>query len=365
MSQARSLRRSAKRRAAKQNSKAPRTPGDSRVSSKTTGQRRRSLAALTAGALALPGLASPAVADSPNTRPSASYRYSTYQEDGIDSSKLAPGSTDERYEIDTHQLRFSSPVSSRIDFSLDVVHETMSGASPWFVERGPNGEPLQVMSGATIDEERTDFLGKLNFYRDNGRVSILGGISDEKDYQSLNGGLEWERHFNEKNTTLTTGVGLSLDDIEPTDADLFATRVSSEDKKSYSAFLTLSQVLNRHSAIQSTLSYQNSSGFLSDPYKLVSVGGVNVADARPDDRNMISWLTRYRRHFEGLDGSFHADYRFYIDDWDINSHTVEIAWYQNFFRTVKLVPNARYYSQSEEDFYSPFFDLMPTDGYVS
>ncbi len=362
MSQARSLRRLALRRDKKRNRKGHSVP---KPRSSAPEKHRRSLAALTAGALALPGLAGPAGADAPSERPSASYRFSTYQEDKIDSSNLAPGSEDERYEIDTHQLRFSSPLSSKIDFSLDVVHETMSGASPWFVQEGPNGEALQVMSGATIDEERTDFLGKLNYFLDNGRVSFLGGVSDEKDYQSLNGGLEWERHFNEKNTTLTTGVGLSFDEIEPTDADLFATRVSSEDKESYSAFITLSQILNRHSAIQSTLSYQNSNGFLSDPYKLISVGGVNLADSRPDDRNMLAWLTRYRRHFEKLDGSFHADYRFYIDDWDINSHTVELAWYQNLFRTIKLVPNARYYSQSEADFYAPFLSVLPSDGYAS
>lgn len=313
----------------------------------------------------MPGLAGSAAADSPAERPSMSYRYSFYEEDPVSSSDLAPGSEDERYEIDTHQLNFLVPVNDRLDVNLDVVHETMSGASPWFVQPGADGDPVQVMSGATIDEERTDILGTANFYLDNGRVSLLGGISDEKDYFSVNGGIEFQRHFNEKNTTLTTGIGLSFDEIEPTDSDLFATRVSSEDKESYSGFVTVSQLIDRASAIQSTLSLTHQKGFLSDPYKLVSVGGVNLADARPDDRNQITWLTRYRRHFEKLEGTLHADYRYYWDDWDINAHTVELAWYQTLWNSFRLIPNVRYYSQSEAEFYAPYFGSLPGDNMIS
>ena len=80
--------------------------------------------------------------------------------------------------------------------------------------------------------------------------------------------------------------------------------------------------------MQSTLTYALGNGFLSDPYKQALVVGEPFADSRPDLRNQIAWLTRYRHHFSSLNASFHADYQFYWDDWNITAHTLEVAWYQ-------------------------------------
>ena len=104
------------------------------------------------------------------------------------------------------------------------------------------------------------------------------------------------------------------------------------------------------------MTYQNGSGFLSDPYKLVSIAGSNFADRRPDSRNQIALMGRYRRHFSGVGGSLHLDYGFYVDDWGIDAHTLELAWYQSLFGDVlTIVPSVRYYTQSQADFYAPFF----------
>ena len=64
---------------------------------------------------------------------------------------------------------------------------------------------------------------------------------------------------------------------------------------------------------------------------------------------------RYRQHVAPLDGSLHFDYRFYWDDWEVSSHTFELSWFQELFEVVKLIPNFRYYSQSEAFFYKPFY----------
>ena len=66
-----------------------------------------------------------------------------------------------------------------------------------------------------------------------------------------------------------------------------------------------------------------------------------------------------------MNASLHADYRFFIDDWEITSHTVELAWYQNLFRFLRVIPGIRYYTQSQADFYAPWFDVAPADGFAS
>ena len=91
--------------------------------------------ALASSALALPGIAG---AESPEGRYTSSYSYSRYFEDDLPAGRLASGST-QRYEIDSHQFHLGGPVTSRSGLGIDVVYESMSGATPWYVERGPGG----------------------------------------------------------------------------------------------------------------------------------------------------------------------------------------------------------------------------------
>jgi Protein of unknown function (DUF3570) len=312
-------------------------------------QRKGVLAALTASALLLPGLAK-----AQEERWSVDYAYSLYSEGKLDSSKLNAGSAD-RYEIDTHQLSLRGPITGRMDLGIDLVHETMSGATPWYIEQDANGDAVVAMTEASVEDQRTDFLGRGTYYFDTSRLKLSSGYSTEDDYSAINFGFGTEHDFNEKNTTLSWGFGTSLDTIDPTPTDENL-NPSQEDKRTIGVFAGWSQVINRSSAFQALFSFQNGSGFLSDPYKLVSDEAASdlVPDSRPDSRNQYSLMTRYRRHFSSITGTLHLDYRFYFDDWDINSHTVELAWYQPLFEVVTIVPSVRYYTQSQASFYVPY-----------
>jgi len=311
-------------------------------------QRQGVLAALSASALLLPGLAR-----AQEERWSMDYSFSLYSEDELDSSKLNAGDA-ERYEISTHQLSLQGPLTGRMDLGIDFAYETMTGATPWYIEQNVDGDPVVVMTAASIEEQRTDFLGRGTYYFDTSRLKLSSGYSTEDDYSAINFGFGTEHDFNDKNTTLSWGFGTSLDtlDPQPTDVNL---NPSEEDKRTISLFAGWSQVINRSSAFQAIFNYQNGSGFLSDPYKLVSVAGANIPDDRPDSRNQFAFMVRYRRHFSSITGSLHLDYRYYFDDWDVNSHTVELAWYQSLFDVVQVIPSVRYYTQSQADFYGPYF----------
>jgi hypothetical protein len=319
------------------------------------------LRALTGSALALPGLAPPAGADSPPSEVRADYHYSRYSEDSLPSRKVAAGDRS-RYDIDIHQFRIEAGLSDRIGVNLNLAHEVMSGATPWYVTPSPDGDPVQVMTQATIDEQRTDALLSGDLYFDRGKASLGGGVSLENDYLAFNGSLGGERQYNDKNTTLSGGIGASYDRITPTDTNEFPTRPDEEDKQSYEVFLALGQVLGHNTLGQTSLKYQHSRGFLSDPYKLAVVAGNPETDERPDDRNQIAWLTRYRHHFRGVRASMHLDYTFSADDWEIYAHTFELSWYQTIFDKLLIVPSARYYSQSQADFYEPFYVVPRSDG---
>ncbi len=323
-----------------------------------TGRKSNALQALTSSALAITGFASHARADAPVERATADYTFSYYKEDALDGG--VPGAEDSRFEIDTHQLSFRTPFRERMDLGIDLVYEKMSGASPWFVAPpgAITGQAVQVMSGATIDDERTDILASTSYFFDAGRMGFSSGFSNEKDYRAWNFGIDGEKHFNEKNTTLSTGFGVSLDSIEPVDTGLYPLRPTSEDKQGYTVSLGLSQILSRTTVWQGNVTYKLNSGYLADPYKQFVAGGVTYRDTRPDDRNQFTFLTRLRRHFERVDATLHADYQFYIDDWSMDSHTFELSWHQSLFDWLRLVPSARYYSQSEAEFYSLYAPVL-------
>jgi hypothetical protein len=201
-----------------------------------------------------------------------------------------------------------------------------------------------------------------DYYFERGKATLGGGVSSENDYLAFNGSLGGEREFNDKNTTLSGGVGASFDSITPSGTDEFPERPHNEDKQSYNGYLALSQILGDSTIGQTSLKYQHATGFLSDPYKRAFVASVPETDVRPDLRHQISSLTRLRHHFRSLEASLHLNYTFYWDDWEMNSHMFEVAWYQTLFDRFRLIPSARYYSQSQAEFYAPFYVTQRSDG---
>jgi hypothetical protein len=324
--------------------------------------------ALTAGAMALPGLAAGTVsADGPAEEFTIDADYSHYKEDKIRPRKTIFGGERDRMEIDSYKFRLTAPLTSRSDLNVAGGYESMSGASPWFVLPGPDGRPAQVMSGATIDDERGDMLVTGNYYFDSAKASLSSGFSVENDYWSINLGLGGEYSFNDKNTTISGGTGISFDWIDPTDSQQFD-RTSNETKRSYTVYGAISQILTRHSTFQSPLTFGYSEGYLSDPYKRAYVdqlGGSFERDERPDDRMQFTWLNRYRHHVSAVNGTLHLDYRMYADDWSMNSHTFEVAWYQSLPYGFQFIPSFRYYSQSQAEFYEVFYDDFTSDGLYS
>jgi hypothetical protein len=308
------------------------------------------LAALTTSALALlPGLAN---AQTDNGW-ELDYGYSMYSEGRIGASKVSAGSRD-RYDIDTHQAKLAVPIGSHISLGLDVMYEKMTGASPWFIEPNLAGDPLVVMTGASIQDARTDVLGSVKFIGEKSRTTLAGGTSFEDDYTSINFSFGREKDFNEKLTTLSWGLGFATDEIDPT-ATSFEPNPRKHGKKTGTFSLGLSQVIDRASVAQSSLTLQYADGFLSDPYKLVHASGTNLPDHRPGTRTQLSWLTRYRRHFERAHGSLHADYQLAWDTFGVIGNTLELGWYQDLFGLITLAPSVRYYTQSAADFYAPYF----------
>ena len=283
---------------------------------------------------------------------SLSAGVSNYNEADVPREDVIGGSN-RRYDIDIRQFRLLAPVGRRWSVDVGVAQEIMSGASPWATVAGPDGEADLIMSGATIEDSRTEVNLAATLYGDDRSAAVTLTQSNEDDYEAdaLSVSAEWT--FDDDLTTLSLGASVSDDVIEPSDAALFG-RVVREERKTRSVSIGIAQVLDRLSALFAGLSITDDAGFLSDPYKL--------RDVRPQDRVERALSVRYRRFFPGPGGALHLDYRFFDDDWGIASHTIQSSWYQNAGSRFRIVPNLRYYSQSAADFFLPVDNfLLPPD----
>jgi len=241
------------------------------------------------------------------------------------------------------------PLGDNWVVSASALVDIITGASPELVSNA-SGEPVRTVTGASISDRRT--AGDVKLTRHFGSLSLSASraVSNEEDYHSRAFGLEATYEMEGKLTTLVAGYGRSNDRIGDVDEPLDERR----DTREY--LFGVTQVLSPTAVVQSTLQVTRGKGWFNDPYKrtLTFYPGQGIPvlfdDTRPDHRNSVAWLTRYRQHFPAH-GSLQADYRYFHDDWGIRSHTIEVAWTQPLSESWSLRPALRYYSQTAADFY--------------
>jgi hypothetical protein len=317
------------------------------ASNKAAARDHSPLLILTSTALLLPAYHPATQADAPPDTGQAGLRYSKYKEDDISSSKVLSGDT-ERYDIDIVQAHLLTPVGDDFSLALDVQQEHMSGASPWFVGQDGNGNDKIVMSGASISDTRTSISVTTRYYFPKGNMGFNYARSEEDDYESDALGLDIAWNNADGQRTYSAAISGSDDVLEPTEGTT-PVKVEREKRDMRSAYLGASQIISKRAIMQFGLSYTVLDGYLTDPYKL--------NDKRPDERKQWAASISYRHFLAGPGAALHLNYRLYDDDWGVNSHTFDASWHQQFHPRLKLIPYARYYSQSAADFFGNVTDF--------
>jgi hypothetical protein len=203
------------------------------------------------------------------------------------------------------------------------------------------------------------------------RIVYTGHVSQEYDYTSAGLGATVSQDFNKRNTTLTAGLSYNAEQVDPVGGvplglaaqpafpAVKTTVGTSEDKTVFDALIGVTQIISRTTLMQFNYAYGRDSGYLTDPYKLLSVvdpvSGIplqTIYEKRPDDRarNALYWRTLKAFDRDVLNVS----YRYYWDDWGVQGHTVDLRYRWDLGgRSVE--PHLRYSRQtSAADFYRPF-----------
>lgn len=323
------------------------------------------------------------------------------------------------WDIDTSLLIYSESDSRVQDLSLNAIArkelredsflsltmalDTLTGASPSGAVLAPVVQTFTRPSGDasytvpaneqplddTFQDTRTAIgaswewpLQRLTL------LSVGASLSDEYDYTHTGVNARIARDFNDRNTTLSFGVALASDTIDPVGgspvplAPMLGERDSANKRGSQSKDVTdlligVTQVVNRKTLVQLNYSSSDSDGYLTDPYKVLSVvdpvtgnlvpgppgSGLfrNLYESRPDRRGKQSLFGLIKHDFNG--SVLEASFRHMTDDWGIESQTVDVHYRWGLDGGAYVQPHVRFYTQTAADFYrTVLFDgqALPT-----
>jgi len=331
----------------------------------------------------------------------------------LGTTTAAPAAAEEagRWELDSALLYYgeddsrvqdvSASIFAKRDFdddrflNLDLSVDTLTGASPSGAIAtdavqtftSPSGNDVYTTAGGEIpfDDTFLDTRVALNvgWTQPFARVYTLTaglGFSTEYDYTHAGINFGMTRDFNLRNTTLSAAVAYSQDDIDPVggaplalapmlDVGDHSSKAGSESKDVLDLLLGVTQVLGRSTVLRVNYSYSDSSGYLSDPYKILSVvdpvtgdtlarvpapsalgpTGMYRYEGRPDSRRKQSLFAEVRHDFSGK--VLGVSYRFGTDDWNIDSHTLDAHLRWPLGESSYIEPHFRYYTQTAAEFY--------------
>jgi Protein of unknown function (DUF3570) len=246
---------------------------------------------------------------------------------------------------------FASP-SAKSFLSAKHLYTTAPGSLPV----DPNYSDARVAIGA----DWTLPLTRLS------RLSLGGKVSFEDDFYSGSVNVAVAHDFNDKNTTVSFGVNDESDIIQPignTPAPLSNysafEKEGNKSKNGVGALLGVTQVMTRTWLTELNFSVDRFSGYLNDPYKLVSVldaGGNTTGyeyENRPDSRTRRSVYLENRVGWNRASAALSL--RYMTDTWGIHSDTAQVhfRWWSP-TREQYVEPTVRWYKQSAADFFQPW-----------
>jgi len=301
----------------------------------------------------------------------------------LDSSYLLYSEADDRVTVNKFSVQAGGDVSERDRVSLTAVLDTMSGATPTGAVKqstpsftgasggGSAGGPTNASALAKFNDTRVGLaVSWAHTYDNNWDVNYGGAVSVENDYESFNGSVIVNKETASKDYRFTLGVAVTADTIfrvgsggtpEPLTRITDAKFLSDGEKITTDIIAGITHVINRRTVAQLNLAYSISNGYLTDPYKVFSVVDENsdiafdsFYEGRPANRRRTSITAHLNHQTYPANNVLHATYRYYTDDWDVNSHTLIFG--QRFkFNTTYFEPKIRLYRQTKAFFYQNEF----------
>lgn len=241
------------------------------------------------------------------------------QEWELDAALLLYAESDGRVQAAEPVLKLNVPLGAERMLGAKLVVDTLTGSTPNGATpastpqtfTGPSGglhtytaQPGELPLDDTFLDTRFALSADYSFaLAQNGKLALGLNGSTEYDFTSFGGSLRYALDLNQRNTTLSASLGYEADDVDPvggTPVPLSTLppvdqvegpgepRGGSESKDVTDLVLGVTQLIDADSLVQVNYSLSSSSGYHTDPYKILSVVDANgeplryVHEGRPD-----------------------------------------------------------------------------------
>jgi hypothetical protein len=305
-----------------------------------------SLSLIARHSLVLSALALSMPRPSARAEDSVAYLYENYREE------------DGRITVVTQSSSVNQDIAVNGHIQLTGTIDAVSGATPTGRPAQPGSTQVPV---AEIQSRRKAWSGDYSQQIKNFNIDGSFAESREDDYVSQGWAVNTLTDFNEKNTTLRVGIAGTNDRVET----IFGSDYLS--KHTHDAIVGITQVLNPTTFVTVNISLGRSTGYLSEPYKIVEkeiaiLPGIfldeEFAENSPNVRNRESVFASVNHAFRNVGGAIECSYRLYTDSYGIVANTLQISWIQHVWAKLLLEPSFRFYTQTAARFY--YYDIDNT-----
>ena len=314
----------------------------------------------------------------------------------VDGSLLYYSEADDRVDVTKFVAGVGGDVTDRDRVSILMVLDTMSGSTPSGAVKTSGGSNTTTGAsgggGTGVSDPNAQALVKFDDTRlgnsltwthqhnNNWTVNYNGAVSIENDYRSYSAAITVDKETANKDYRFTVGLAGTYDEIFRVGAGstpVPLTQIADNEfagegeKNTTDLILGLTHVINRRTVGQVNLSYSLSQGYLTDPYKVFSVVDIGTGlpiddssyyESRPGDRQRASITFQLNHQTYPSNNNIHALYRYYDDDWDVSSHTLDFDYRINFVNTNYLEASLRLYTQTKAFFYQNEFFVTNAAG---
>jgi len=320
----------------------------------------------------------------------------------VDTSYLSYVESDDRVSVAKTMANLTREQEGQ-KLVVNLVHDTMSGASPTGAVRNgggavtftgvSGGSGFSAGTGADYSLstfEDTRIQAGFDFARQTDRtlnINYGAVVSQESDYDSVGASVGVTRERADKLGSLNAGLSATFDTIYQSESGAtpqplgevgLSQSFGKGERNTLEALVGGTRVLNKKTIAQLNVSVALSNGYHSDPYKIVSAADrnnqvvANFHDSRPETRVRTSLFGKVVRQVGDTPHSVNASYRIYYDDWGINSHTADFRYHRQITKRQYLEPHVRVYRQSQAHFYyrrlyvdDALNPILPSDGLAS
>ncbi len=297
------------------------------------------------------------------------FLMSYYTQDG-DNAAVSGGLGSEKLTDLTPTFVVSVPLNADDVLTIDAGVSAYTSASSSNIDPfdGAYADPFTASSGASSSDLWAG--GNVHYsHSSDDRNKIVGAkvsISSEYDYFSTGFGGSYTFLFNEKNTELSVNATVYIDTwklLYPIELRLDPSfiQLDTKSRNSYSAGFGFSQILSKNLQASLSVDLIKQQGLLSTPFQRVYFAdkpnrfrqAFQLADdieRLPDSRFKTAVggrLNYYVNEFVIL----RAYYRYYFDDWGINSHTASLEIPIKVGGKFTLYPSYRFYNQTASDYF--------------